>query len=313
MAKKETGAPSVLSSFADLANIPSLINNTNSPVDDAQADEDFNEDYLDAQDLIAEPGSIVGVAGKPMTEISIDGREVIHQPMTIESMLSTHAPYRFKVDPTRISFNGAGQLPALGDATSFVFRPTGIKDIPGPGGWGAYPWGTGWPLGIVLRVVINDTQIGEGSIGIETLPGLKAEWSVTNGAGESMLCILSHQEDYVITSNTEVANPANEEVVKKLAEGPREELFFTPNSPVNLNAATAATGLEESKVGGAADNYFFTPNNELDYIITGANVIVHVYPIYLTREIQAITAAALTADRLPDLAGFFAEGYLSQE
>lgn len=281
----KNNAPSVISSFADLANIPSLTGQNSVALDETVNAQAFAAEFVDAQDMLSEPGTIVGTAGQPITEISMDGREVIHQPLVIESMLSTHSPYRFKVDPTRVTFDGSGLAPALGvGADTFAFTPSGDAKTPTspPGA----PFATRWPIGIVLRVVINDTQVGEGSVGLATTEGFAAEWAVTNTPGESTLCLLSHNTDYIVTSRSTVTKA--------------------------VAPATIATGEESSNVQPANDNYFFTPRNDQTFNITGQNVIIHVYPIYVTREIQAITAAAFASDRLGELAGFFAEGYLSK-
>lgn len=274
---KNNKSGQILDSFTDLANLPSFLGSSEPEVSDVVWDEqDFASAVLDTKDLIAEPGNIVGVSG-PISELTISAREAIFEPAVIEQMLATHAPYRTTVNPFRVNFDESGIIKALGNATAVKYQPIVSKNVP------TGPFGTQYLCGVVIRAVINDTQRGEGTFEIKTTAGFEAEYVIADDTTDGTVCLLNHRQDFTAQSTVTTADP-----VAPSTEAGAEEIQTFTNS---------------------ADQYYFSPGFDNAYTLSGSNVILHVYPLYMTRPLQALVMACLTNDRMEDLAALIAAGY----
>jgi len=274
---KNNKSGQILDSFTDLANLPSFLGSSEPEVTDVVWDEqDFAAAVLDTKDLIAEPGNIVGVSG-PISELTISARQAIFEPAVIEQMLATHAPYRTTVNPFRCNFDENGQVKALANANSVDYQPVQSKNIP------TGPFGTQYLCGIVIRAVINDTQRGEGTFEIATSAGFEAEYVLADNTTDSTVCLLNHRIDFTAQSQVTATDP--------------------------VAPATNATVEEIQAFTPSADQFYFSPGFDNKYTLTGSNVILHVYPLYMTRPLQALVMACLTNDRMEDLAALIAAGY----
>jgi len=204
-----------------------------------------------------------------ITPLTITARDTIFEPTVIERMLAFHAPYKRTVNPLRLNFNASGQLPAYSNLLE-----ANLLDAVKPD--------TELLLGYAFRVVLADNQLGEGTFGVKTTAGIEASFTVNSTDDDAVVVVLQAAKDVQTACGLSTA--------------------FVPTDTV-LNFETFAN---ETAVN---NQFYFDYSARNTYTVNGSNVNVHVYPLYMTRSLAAVLAAAVTADRLADLPSIVAQAY----
>lgn len=221
----------------------------------------------DTGDSLTVEGDVLGIAGK-LRPLSISARASYFEPIYLERILAVHSAWRRTVNPTRVTFNSNGQLPAYENLTSFgVANTVSDSEI---------------LLGYAVRCVMNDTLIGEGSFEVSVNSGLVAEYVISDANDEGVLVVLNHDVDVSSTVGLTTDWEAGD-------------------TSLTFEAADTLTDV--------SSQYYVEFTTNMTITVSGSNVTLYVYPLYMTRSLSALVEAAINADRIGELATLIANGY----
>lgn len=259
-------ANDMIKGFSNLLK-PNFLSGSDTPVDNTVYNAEFAGEVRDTQDSIAVDGDVLGTSGQ-VKPLSITARASYFEPIYLERILALHSAWRRTVNPLRMTFNSNGQLPSYDNLLSFKIQNT-VSDPE-------------TLLGYALRVVMNDTLIGEGSFEVSCSSGLVAEYVISDANDQGVVVVLNHAVD---TSSTV-------SLVTDWETGDPTITYESTDSTSNVNS-----------------QYYVQFENDLPITISGSNVTLYIYPLYMTRTLSALVEAAINADRIGELATLIANGY----
>jgi len=284
----------IIDKFSNIAKV-NFLSSDGGVVTESKSSLEFADQVRDSYDYLAEPGDVLGVDGLA-SELNVSAREIIFEPMLMEKLLSIHSPFRRAVAPGKFIFNSQGDLgPAFGNLTSAILN-----------GRGELSQSLAMPfLGWVFRVMISDTNYGEGQIKIlnqET--NLVGEYIIPNQTDESIITFLNHVQDFTSDSSISIdydplGGTVQGTAISRSSTVDTQYVFW----PLFSNK-------DNSVSYNDTDNAVLTASvNTSTWELSGTNVIIYAYPLYMTRQLGALIDTLISADKLGELAQYIAEGY----